>query len=229
MYQRPTLVIMAKAPVAGTVKTRLAREIGMVPALAAYRTILRETVRRLSADPRWRVVLAVAPDHAAHPARFAFMGVPSGRFDFLPQGAGDLGRRMQNALRRAGLRSARARKNRCGAKAVPPARTVVLIGSDIPGIARNDIAAAFRAARRADVVIGPAPDGGYWLIGLNAANGPCRPFAPLLSVKGPQARIRWSSAHARADTLAALSRFSVVETIQKADIDTAADWRAWRG
>ncbi len=49
----------------GRVKTRLAREIGTVPACRIYRIVTENLIRRLSADPRWRMVLAVAPDSAA--------------------------------------------------------------------------------------------------------------------------------------------------------------------
>ena len=49
------LVIMAKRPVAGRVKRRLAREIGDIAALRFYRTTLANTVMRLGTDPRWRL------------------------------------------------------------------------------------------------------------------------------------------------------------------------------
>ncbi|WP_270939419.1 TIGR04282 family arsenosugar biosynthesis glycosyltransferase, partial [Falsiroseomonas oryzae] len=111
---------------------------------------------------------------------------------------GDLGRRMQRALARH--------------------RRAVLVGSDIPGLARSDLAAAFLALGRADAVFGPAEDGGYWLVGL----GPRRPARPF-------AGVRWSSAHALADTLANFHgrRVALLRTLR--DVDTVEDLRAIRG
>jgi glycosyltransferase A (GT-A) superfamily protein (DUF2064 family) len=78
-------------------------------------------------------------------------------------------------------------------KAMAPFPRAILIGSDIPGLGPADIAAGFRALGKADAVFGPALDGGYWLVGF----GPRRPHCPF-------AKVRWSSPHALADTLANL-------------------------
>ncbi|MEO1293015.1 MAG: hypothetical protein AAFV62_09325, partial [Pseudomonadota bacterium] len=56
------LVIFVKEPVAGRVKTRLGRGIGMAPAAWWFRHQSRHLIRTLSADPRWETILAVAPD-----------------------------------------------------------------------------------------------------------------------------------------------------------------------
>ncbi|MBX6741612.1 MAG: TIGR04282 family arsenosugar biosynthesis glycosyltransferase [Acetobacteraceae bacterium] len=145
-----TVIIFARAPRLGTVKRRLAREIGDLPALRFYRNQLAVLLRRLGRDRRWRTVLAVTPDRAA--ARWPV------RLPCLPQGRGDLGARMQRALSRH--------------------RRAVLVGSDIPGVGPADIAGAFRALGRADAVFGPAEDGGYWLVGLGPRR-PERPFASV--------------------------------------------------
>jgi uncharacterized protein len=91
-------------------------------------------------------------------------------------------------------------------------RRAVLVGCDIPGLGAADIAAAFRALGRADAVFGPAEDGGYWLVGL----GPRRPPAPF-------ADVRWSTAHALADTLANCRRHRVALVRRLRDVDTAED------
>ena len=96
-------------------------------------------------------------------------------------------------------------------------RRVVLVGSDIPGLARSDIAAAFRALGRAQAVFGPAEDGGYWLVGL----GPRRPLRPF-------GVVRWSTAHALADTLANFHGRRVALLRRLRDVDTAEDLRAVR-
>lgn len=193
---RRSLIIFARAPVLGQVKRRLARGIGGGPALAFYRRTLAMVARRLARDPRWRTVLAVTPDRSAAagrqwPARLARLG----------QGRGDLGVRMARSLRRM----------RPG--------PVCLIGADIPGLTPAHIERAFRALAAADVVFGPAEDGGYWLIGCRGRPLPRDVFAG----------VRWSSAHALADTLAHLTARRIALTDWLADVDDAAAYRRWRG
>ncbi|THD76636.1 glycosyltransferase [Thalassobius vesicularis] len=182
-----TLVIMLKEPVPGRVKTRLGREIGMIPATWWFRHQVARLLRRIE-DPRWRVVLAVAPDRAVGSR------VWPGRFARVPQGRGDLGQRMARQLR--GM----------------PRGPVCVIGADIPGVTRAHVARAFAALGRAEAVFGPAPDGGYWLVGLK---GP----VPAELFKG----VRWSSEHALADSIASLQgrRVALVDVL--ADVDRAAD------
>lgn len=147
---RDTVVVFARAPRLGTVKRRLGHELGARTALRFHQAMLRATLRRLRAVPRFRLLLAVTPDRAA--ARWP---VPVPR---LPQGSGDLGQRMHRACRRF-------RRGR-----------VVLVGCDIPALRAADVLAAFRALGRAEAVFGPAADGGYWLVGLSPRR-PARPFA----------------------------------------------------
>ena len=110
------------------------------------------------------------------------------------QGHGDLGQRMQRLMDRC--RHGRA----------------VIVGCDIPDLTANDVAGAFRALDRADAVFGPATDGGYWLVGF----GPRRRA-------GAFAGVRWSSAHALADTLANLPGLRVARLRTLSDVDEAAD------
>lgn len=193
----PRLVIMAKSPLAGVAKRRLGREIGDVAAMRFYRSCLSHAVLRLASDPRWRTVLAVAPDKDVA-ARFWPLPRKVGR---LPQGYGDLGQRMQRLFKR-----------------LPPG-PVIIVGSDIPAIRPAHVAEAFRLLGREDAVFGPAPDGGYWLIGLRRS--------PL--VLAPFAGVRWSGPHALADTLANLkgTRFAFAATLS--DVDTDETYRTERG
>ena len=147
------LVIMAKQPVMGRVKTRLAIAVGATEAIRAYRVMLADILRRLAGDRRWITWLAVSPDAAACPAGWQGPFRPR----LMAQGPGDLGHRMQSLLDR-----------------LPPGPAVI-IGSDIPAIAPADIAGAFHALAGHDAVFGPAADGGYWLVGL-ARRRPERPF-----------------------------------------------------
>jgi rSAM/selenodomain-associated transferase 1 len=138
---KPTVIVFARAPRLGTVKRRLAKGIGDRAALRFHTAALTALLRDLKAAPGFNVVLAVTPDRAR--VRFP---VPT-----IPQGRGDLGRRMSRALGRY--------------------RKVALIGCDIPEAGSADVRMAFRKLGTADAVFGPAADGGYWLIAL----GPRRP------------------------------------------------------
>jgi rSAM/selenodomain-associated transferase 1 len=184
---------MAKGARRGAVKRRLASEIGEGEALRFYRSCLAHSLMRLANDPRWVTLLATAPDRdsASHifPSR--------SRIQHMPQGRGDLGQRMQRILHR-----------------LPPG-PVIIVGSDIPAMRPSHIAHAFRLLGHADAVLGPARDGGYWLIGL-------RRSARVLS---PFAGVRWSTGSALADTLANLdgSRVGFVATL--GDVDTKQDLR----
>ena len=190
------LVILAKSPVLGGVKRRLGREIGEVAALRFYRSCLIHAVLRLARDPRWRCMLAIAPDRDVA----AGFWLPRGRIVRLPQGEGDLGRRMQRLFGR-----------------LPPG-PVIVVGSDIPAIHPRHVADAFRRLGNADAVLGPAPDGGYWLVGLKRVPKLLAPFAG----------VRWSGPHALADTLANLGGQRAVLAATLSDVDTAEDFRAAR-
>jgi rSAM/selenodomain-associated transferase 1 len=117
------------------------------------------------------------------------------------QGGGDLGRRMARVF------------------ATLPPGPAVIIGADIPAITPAHLAAAFHALGRSDAVFGPARDGGYWLVGLRR-----RPRLP----RGLFERVRWSSEHALADTLAGLPRAMSVAMLERLeDIDDVAAYRRW--
>jgi uncharacterized protein len=137
-----TLILFARAPRLGAGKRRLAKDIGVAAALRFERLMLARSQRRLGRDQRWRFRLAITPDREAR----RWPGA-------MPQGAGDLGRRM-----------------RCAMAACLPG-PVVLVGADIPALTAVHIAEAFRLLGRHDIVFGPARDGGFWLVG-------CRRRAP---------------------------------------------------
>jgi uncharacterized protein len=186
---RPLVIVFARAPRYGAVKTRLAAEIGAAEALRFYRQQLAMSARRLRDDARWETVFCVTPDTALGP------GWP---LRAIAQGHGDLGGRMVRALRAAG------------------ARPSVVVGSDIPALNRGHIATAFTALRRGPVVLGPARDGGYWLIGARYG----AQLAPNV-LDG----VRWSSAHALSDTGARLPQAIVLDTMLD-DVDDGAAYRA---
>jgi rSAM/selenodomain-associated transferase 1 len=193
------LVIFAREPRLGRIKSRLAAGIGALGALRFYRAMLAGLLKRVGRDRRWRVWLAVTPDRAVT-ARIWPRWTPKG-VRVVAQGGGGLGARMARPLRR-----------------LPPG-PVVIVGSDIPDVDAPRIAAAFRVLGHREFVFGPAADGGYWLVGAARRRRP----------RGLFDGVRWSSAHALDDTLATLPRGALVGFVDTLDdVDDARDWRRWR-
>lgn len=188
------LVVMAKVPQGGRVKTRLARDVGVAEAARVYRSIMGKTLQRLSGDPRWRTWIAVASDTSlaspVWPLNVSLIG----------QGRGNLGTRMQRVFDEL------------------LAGSVAIIGSDIPDIPTDSIAASFKALGHSDAVIGPAPDGGYWLIGQRRKPRVLQIFED----------VRWSGEHAMKDTLANLKTVRVTTLEERNDVDTIEDYKIWR-
>lgn len=147
------LVVMAKVPVAGLVKTRLTRQAGVATATRFARHAARCLLHRVARHPRWQTSLAIAPDWGAG------AGIWASKVARAAQGRGNLGARMQRIMSRAGP------------------GPLVIIGTDIPGIKPAYIAEAFRLLGRHDAVFGPAVDGGYWLVGLRRRPHLLRPFS----------------------------------------------------
>lgn len=192
---RPLLFIMARLPVAGAVKTRLARRIGAVGAVAVYRTLLTAIVRHSRRDRRWRTILAVTPPSAVHASLWRRLapGCP-----VVAQASGDLGRRMGSLLAHAG--------------AAPAA----VMGSDIADVHAKHIAAAFNALKGAHAVLAGSDDGGFWLC---AVAGVTRRFPH--GKPGPFADIAWSRSDTGQATKRALEAcgFRVASGPVRRDID----------
>ena len=189
---RPTLIIMLKEPRAGRVKTRLGKDIGLTAAAWWFRHQVKRLLRRIDA-PRWNVVLAVAPDRAGMLSR-----VWPANFERIAQGQGDLGDRMARVIQAI------------------PVGPVCVIGADIPDIGPVQIVRAFAALGTSDAVFGPAPDGGFWLVGFKRSN----PMPPRLFQD-----VRWSTEHALGDTRASLGGLRVTLVDELQDIDTVDDLR----
>ena len=175
---------------AGGVKTRLAAGLGVATAVRFVRHCTAALLRRVGADARWHTTVVVTPDIG----RFSQIW-PRG-VTLRPQGSGDLGVRMQRIFDRT-----------------EPGPAVV-IGTDVPHIARAHLQTAFRLLGRNDAVFGPAEDGGYWLVGLRRRPRALRPFAG----------VRWSTQHALGDTLVNLRGRSVASVATLSDVDTPADF-----
>ncbi|MCE9521853.1 MAG: TIGR04282 family arsenosugar biosynthesis glycosyltransferase [Alphaproteobacteria bacterium] len=189
---RPLVIVFARAPRYGTVKTRLARDIGAADTLRFYRNALAALIRRIGHDARWETCLCVTPDTSVNEAGLWPVKVTV-------QGHGDLGRRMVRALRSAGT------------------RPTVVVGSDIPELGARQIAAAFHALRQEPFVLGPANDGGYWLIGARDGTA----LAP-----GVLDGVRWSSAYTLADSASRLRNVHILDS-RLDDVDDGAGYRAF--
>jgi rSAM/selenodomain-associated transferase 1 len=188
------LIVFLKAPRPGAVKTRLAEALGTEAACAAYRQLVQTLLKRVAALPS--VELCFTPDDAA--VEIKPWTQPT--WSLTPQGDGDLGRRLQRASNRAFASGA---------------QRAVIIGSDCPEVSVADIEAAWSALRTHDVVLGPATDGGYWLVGLRAAQ-------PDLFTD-----IAWSTNAVLRETLdrARAAGLSVHLLRELSDVDTQADWQ----
>lgn len=203
---RQHLIIYAKRPVEHLAKTRLGAKIGYEQAAGVYARLLYTLLVNVACADLPNTVLELA---VATQDDLAYFQDAFPEFVVSSQVAGDLGARMAASL---------AQAFEAGA------RSVVLTGSDIPGLSVALIHQAFTALASSDVsdatpgVIGPAEDGGYYLIGMRA------PGAPLFD------QITWSTPDVLAQTEAAAHREHVVLTHLPplADMDVGEDYDAWR-
>jgi rSAM/selenodomain-associated transferase 1 len=200
------LVMFARVPELGRVKTRLAVTVGDERALAIYRGLGHLVLSRTWSDirPSGRTVVAHTPDDGGDMVR-AWLGDD---VHTEPQGDGDFGARMARALQR---------------RIDDGAECVVAIGMDCPEMSVEVLDAAFCALGDHDVVFGPATDGGYYLVGVHRRVAPSA--MPALFHDVP-----WSSPHTLQTGLERASRegLRVMLLEPRSDIDTAADWEAWQ-
>ncbi len=189
--------MFVKYPAPGAVKTRLVPALGAAPAAGLYRALAEDVLAGTSPWPGdYERLVFYDPPEAAEAMR---QWLPAGRLR--RQSAGDLGTRIAEAFARAFARGA---------------RRVVLIGTDTPGLGRGEVLQAFEALERADLVLGPCVDGGYYLVALRAPQ-------PALF-----ADIAWSTPRVFAQTLerASAAGLSVEPLAARRDVDTLEDLRA---
>jgi len=138
-----TLCIFVKAPRAGAVKTRLAASIGLDAAARLADAFFWDTLALAEQLTTLCVVVALSGDEALFPTL-------RDRAVIWSQGEGDLGARLARNLRRALTERPRA----------------LVIGTDSPGLPATLIAQARAALDTHDAVLGPAADGGFYLLGM---------------------------------------------------------------
>jgi rSAM/selenodomain-associated transferase 1 len=142
------LIIFAKAPIPGEVKTRLCPPLDPDEAASLHGTLVLDAIERTKGLQGITLYVAGMPD-LAHP----FFKVMEGRYGarLLPQSGPDLGNRMKQAMQDAFDQGA---------------QEVLLTGTDFPALPRAHLIEALKLVKSHDVVLGPTADGGYYLIGL---------------------------------------------------------------
>ena len=190
------LLVFAKEPLIGAVKTRLAADIGLRHACGIYRAMLFDLFANISS---LEDVLAIYVDR---PAKNSFLRTVSHR-SIRAQNGADLGEKMANAFVEV-FRT--------------DAQKAILIGSDIPQISSSLIGGYFSALSRHSMVIGPAADGGYYLIGFQRCD-----FTSVLFEN-----ISWSTDQVFPQTIAKCERagLSCYTGHVLHDIDTLKDLQA---
>ena len=196
----PHLLVFARVPVLGRVKTRLAAGVGAEAALAVYLELLGVT-RTAVTSAAVPVTVWLADTVGSRPTTEEareWRGLAA-----RSQAAGDLGQRMAAAF---------------DAAFAAGAGRVVIIGTDCPGLTAALLGEAVAHLVHHDAVLGPATDGGYYLLGLR------RPVPELFVNKA------WSTASVLADTLADAKQLqlSVALLPELQDVDTVEDLTVWR-
>ena len=196
---RRAILLFVKYPEPGKVKTRLAATLGAETAAGIYRRLVAAVVAGLP-DGDDLIVAFDPPEKRAQVAEW-LQSLLAGRCaDLIPQAAGDLGERLEQAFAEAFARGF---------------AKVAVIGSDCIELSPALFSETWQALEIRDAVLGPSTDGGYYLLALR------RPCAALF--RG----IAWSTDAVRAQTLAQAQAagLAVHELAARPDIDTEADWR----
>jgi rSAM/selenodomain-associated transferase 2/rSAM/selenodomain-associated transferase 1 len=146
---RERLIIFTRYPEAGTTKTRMIPELGAEGAADLQRRMTEHIVARVDELIGARKMpVEIRFEGGSEELMAAWLG---NGFSYFPQGRGDIGLRMGRALEDAFEQGF---------------ETAVIIGSDIPDITADILQNAFEILNRVDLVLGPAGDGGYYLIGV---------------------------------------------------------------
>jgi rSAM/selenodomain-associated transferase 1 len=197
----PSLILLfVKVPIAGRVKSRLASALSDEAAAELYRNFVLDMLATIDASGYPCRICIYPPD--ARELIAAWLG---SRRQYVPQAGDDLGSRMVSAFQEAFASGA---------------SRAVLLGSDVPDLPGEVIADAFDGLKENDAVIGPAPDGGYYLIGFR--NDTFRPEVFR--------DIRWGTDSALRETLERFPRagYRVHHVRPWQDVDTVEDLRSLR-
>jgi uncharacterized protein len=191
MTNKKALIVFVRNPVLGTVKTRIAKTIGDEAALRLYKKLLHHTHEIIKDIPCDKYIFYA--DEISLKDSW-----PNDIYNKEKQTEGGLGQKMEEAFRKLFNNGH---------------EHVLIIGSDCYDLTASIIKEAFVVLKTTDVVLGPAKDGGYYLLGQNKLN------ADLFSIK------EWSTSFVLAQTIKACERSGL--SYQKlellSDVDEAED------
>jgi rSAM/selenodomain-associated transferase 1 len=198
------LGLFAKWPTPGAVKTRLTADPDRAAAVA--RAFLLDSLARYSAVADRRCLVFAPSDAEAH-----FRPLAGSAYELTPQADGDLGARLSTFVDRHQRR--------------PDFPHLVLLGTDSPTLPVEHVRQAFAELDRAHVVLGPACDGGYYLIGFALKH-----LAPVYT-EAILTGIPWSTSRVLQETVASVSGLGCSLALMPPwyDVDTPDDWELLRG
>jgi rSAM/selenodomain-associated transferase 1 len=196
VFRDSAVLLFVKTPARGKVKSRLAETIGEELALEAYKLFVSDIIGTIREAGYYLRIFFYPPDSID--AMAEWLGK-----DIVPQEGRDLGERMENSFARAFSRGL---------------ERAVLIGTDVPDLRTSVINEAFAALKNSEAVIGPASDGGYYLIGFRKES-----FRPEI-FHG----IEWGSDSVFSRTMSVFEEFgSRVHILPEwRDVDTVEDLRS---
>lgn len=198
------LIVFTRYPEIGKTKTRLIPLLGAEGAANLHRKMTEHTLSQVAASDSNEIVVEIRFDGGDKELMKRWLG---SRYRYSTQGGGDLGYRMLRAFEDAFKTGA---------------ANAVIIGTDIPDITGGDIQRAFDALQKKNMVLGPAEDGGYYLIGLQKAsllNGIQRIFDGM----------EWGRRDVFHKTLTAAKEIGLEVSIldQRKDVDRPEDISVW--
>ena len=197
-----SVILFARYPQIGKVKTRLATRLGQDQVLGLYRCFVKDILATLRKSG-YPVSIGFLPVDREEQMT-AWLGPGP---TYLPQKGADLGRRMCHAFEQV------------FAAASPPVDQALLVGSDIPDMDQGTLDQAFDALAHNDATLGPAADGGYYLIGFN------RPAFTRKVFTG----ITWGGGQVFAKTMIKFEKAGLTVHVlpERLDIDTYDDLEAF--
>lgn len=189
------VIVLTKYPLPGQVKTRLVKQIGATGAAELYRAFVKDLLEKIT-DANLPLQVHFTPTECRQYLE-EWLGT---NYEYYPQVDGDLGHRMKTAFSECFLYGT---------------DRIILVGADLPDLPARILRQALEKLEEHDIVLGPAADGGYYLIGFRKEG-----FAPEIFDD-----IEWSSDRVLMDTIAKIHLLNktAVTLCQWKDVDTPAD------
>lgn len=197
-WDKKCLQVFAKTPIKGQVKTRLIADLGEEGAYEAYKQLLEKSLT-LATQSIYQTELWCHPNQQH---TYFKQAASKHTLNLHDQCGDDLGERMHFAMQNA----------------LQTKEAVVLMGCDCPALTKDYINLAFEALQLADVVLGPAEDGGFVLIG-------CKKTAPLMFKE-----VTWGESSVLDSTLVSLQQCGLTHHLLPTlwDVDILSDYQRWQ-